>query len=242
MRNPPMKRISRWILPIFVSLGVATGACRTVGSPGEAKADHTPDKAATQAGASAAANKVKLGTDPGGVGKGTPLAPREGNELAVFAGGCFWGTEDLFRQVPGVVATAVGYTGGKTTAPTYEDVCTHTTGHAEAVIVEFDPKKVSYDGLLAIFFKAHDPTTLNRQGPDVGDQYRSAVFTFSDEQDRVARAAIAREQTQRTKSVVTRVSRVGAFWKAEEYHQQYDEKSGTHSCPLPSMAGLPSGT
>lgn len=223
--------MSRFLFPIFVLLA----ACRTVGAGGEAKPDHAStasDKA------TAAAPKVKLGTDPGGAGKGTPLVARPGNELGAFAGGCFWGTEDLFRQVPGVVATAVGYTGGKTTDPTYTDVCTHTTGHAEAVLVEFDPKKVTYDALLGIFFKHHDPTTMNRQGPDVGDQYRSEVFTFSDDQAKVARTALAREQAQRTKPVVTRVSPIRAFYKAEEYHQQYDEKSGTHSCPI----GLPSGT
>jgi peptide-methionine (S)-S-oxide reductase len=229
--------MSRTLFPVFfLSSLLSLAACRSAGTGGDAKPDHGPG-AADKPTASAAA-KVKVGTDPGGVGKGTPLAPRPGDELAAFAGGCFWGTEDLFRQVPGVVATAVGYTGGKTSDPTYEDVCTHTTGHAETVLVEFDPKKVTYDALLGVFFKNHDPTTMNRQGPDVGDQYRSEVFTFSDEQVRVARNAIVREQTQRTKSVVTRVSPIRAFYKAEEYHQQYDEKSGTHSCPI----GLPSGT
>lgn len=173
-----------------------------------------------------------VGTDPGGAAAGTPLRPRDGDELAAFAGGCFWGTEDLFRQVPGVVATAVGYTGGHTTNPTYEQVCTHTTGHAETVLVEFDPSKVTYQRLLDVFFANHDPTTLNRQGPDRGDQYRSAVFTFSPAQAEAARATIAREEKSLGKHVVTVVSPIGQFWKAEEYHQQYDEKSGTHSCPL----------
>ncbi len=228
MRIPCM---TRYIAPILMLLA----GCRTVGA--DAKPDRAPEKQ-EMASMTATAPKVKLGTDPGGVGKGTPLTPRPGDELAAFAGGCFWGTEDLFRQVPGVVATSVGYTAGHTTNPSYEDVCTHTTGHAEAVLVEFDPTKVSYDALLSVFFKNHDPTTMNRQGPDVGDQYRSGVFTFSEAQANVARAAIVREQATRSKTIVTRIAPIGAFWKAEEYHQQYDEKTGTHSCPI----RLPSGT
>lgn len=176
---------------------------------------------------------AKKATDPGHVGRGTPLTAREGDVLAAFAGGCFWGVEDVFRQVPGVVATAVGYTGGHTDDPTYRAVCSHTTGHAEAVLVEFDPKVVTYDTLVRVFFKNHDPTTKNRQGPDVGDQYRSAVFFFSPAQQTAAKAAIASEQSLRDKPIVTEVSPIGRFWKGEEYHQQYDEKSGTHSCPLP---------
>jgi peptide-methionine (S)-S-oxide reductase len=175
----------------------------------------------------------KVGIDPGHAGRGVPLAPHEGNELAAFAAGCFWGVEDTFRQVPGVVATAVGYTGGHTDDPTYRVVCSHTTGHAETVLVEFDPKLVTYDRLLNVFFKNHDPTTKNRQGPDVGDQYRSAIFFFSPSQQAAANAAILREQGSHSKPIVTEISPIARFWKAEEYHQQYDEKTGTHSCPLP---------
>ena len=174
-----------------------------------------------------------VGTDPGHVGRGTPLAPREGNELAAFAAGCFWGMEDTFRQVPGVVATAVGYAGGHTDEPTYTTVCSHTTGHAETVLVEFDPKVVRYETLVNVFFKNHDPTTKNRQGPDVGDQYRSAIFYFSPAQEAAARAGVQREQPDRKKPIVTEISPIGRYWKAEEYHQQYDEKTGTHSCPTP---------
>jgi peptide-methionine (S)-S-oxide reductase len=163
-----------------------------------------------------------------------------GHGLAIFAQGCFWGVEERFRRVPGVVATAVGYTGGKTTNPTYETVCSHTTGHAEAVLVEFEPSKVTYDDLLRIFFMNHNATTKNRQGPDIGDQYRSAVFTFDEKQEASARAASAKEEARLGKTVTTEISRLGAFWKAEEYHQQYDERTGTHSCPLPK--GLPQGT
>jgi peptide-methionine (S)-S-oxide reductase len=175
----------------------------------------------------------KLGTDPGHVGDGTPLTPHAGNQLAAFAAGCFWGVEDTFRQVPGVVATAVGYTGGHTDQPSYESVCTHTTGHAETVLVEFDPKRVSYSTLLRVFFENHDPTSFNRQGPDVGDQYRSEIFTFSNEQAALSRAAKQSTAAELGRTVTTAIEPIGRFWKAEEYHQQYDEKSGTHSCPFP---------
>lgn len=174
-----------------------------------------------------------VANDPGGVGAGTPLKAKEGHDLAVFAAGCFWGVEDNFRQVPGVTATAVGYTGGKTRNPTYEDVCSHTTGHAEAVLVEYDPKQVSYDDLLRVFFLNHDPTTMNRQGPDVGTNYRSAVYTLGDAQVAAAKAAAAATQARLGKPVTTEIAPLGPFWKAEEYHQQYDEKTGTHSCPMP---------
>jgi peptide-methionine (S)-S-oxide reductase len=193
-----------------------------------------PDASAEPALAPRAA---RVGTDPGHAGRGTPLSPRPGHELAAFAAGCFWGVEETFRQVPGVIATAVGYSGGHTDDPTYETVCSHTTGHAETVLVEFDPKAVSYAALVNVFFKNHDPTTKDRQGPDVGDQYRSAVFTFSPEQATAAAAAKQREATALGRPVVTIVEPVGRFWKAEEYHQQYDEKTGTRSCPMPK--GLP---
>jgi peptide-methionine (S)-S-oxide reductase len=174
-----------------------------------------------------------VGVDPGRAGAGTALSPREGNELAAFAVGCFWGSEESFRQVPGVVATAVGYSGGHTESPTYESVCTHTTGHAETVLVEFDPKRVTYEKLLEVFFATHDPTTKDRQGPDVGDQYRSAVFTFSPAQEQAARAAATRTQTSLGSDVTTIVEPMKRFWIAEDYHQQYDEKTGRRSCPLP---------
>jgi peptide-methionine (S)-S-oxide reductase len=216
-----------WTVPLLV-----LACCRSVGTSSDLKPDGTSKTASSPA-------RRSVGTDPGHVGAGTPLEARPGNELAAFAGGCFWGVEDTFRQVPGVVATAVGYTGGKTTKPTYEAVCSHTTGHAEAVLVEFDPSKITYEQLLVVFFKNHDPTTMNRQGPDVGDQYRSEVFTFSSQQADVAARVMASEEKERAKKVVTRVTAIQQFWKAEEYHQQYDEKTGTHSCPLPK--GLPKG-
>jgi peptide-methionine (S)-S-oxide reductase len=233
---PRSERISRMKRPLLFFLSalvpgmVALAGCRSVGSGSDMKPDHS--------NASAPVRRT-VGTDPGQVGKGTPLSPREGNELAAFAAGCFWGVEDNFRQVPGVIATAVGYTGGHTENPTYEAVCSHTTGHAETVLVEYDPKKITFDELLVVFFKNHDPTTLNRQGPDRGDQYRSAVFTFSEAQAEKARAAMSREEKALGKKVVTRIEPIGRFYRAEEYHQQYDEKTGTHSCPLPK--GLPKG-
>ena len=184
------------------------------------------------AGARATATSAKVGTDPGGAGRGTPLVAKPGHALAAFAAGCFWGVEDGFRKVPGVTATAVGYAGGRTTAPTYEAVCEHGTGHAETVLVEFDPSVVSYEKLLRVFFAIHDPTQVNRQGPDVGDQYRSAVFTFSPEQAAAVRATIADEEPKQGGKIATEVTPMPPFWKAEDYHQQYSEKTGHHGCPI----------
>lgn len=216
--------------PALLALAVAVVSSSTgCKSAGEGAA---PEPARTASPTTTAA-LPHVGTSPGGVAAGTPLRAPEGRELAAFAGGCFWGTEDTFRHVAGVTATAVGYTGGKTANPTYEDVCSHTTGHAETVLVEFDPAKVTYAELVRVFFESHDPTTMNRQGPDVGDQYRSEIFTFSDAQANVAREAAAKAEQEIGKKVVTRITPIGAFWKAEEYHQQYDEKTGRKSCPLP---------
>jgi peptide-methionine (S)-S-oxide reductase len=195
-----------------------------------------------QAAAGAAAKNgaetpARVGTDPGGVGQGTPLTAKPGHELAAFAAGCFWGVEDAFRRVSGVTATAVGYTGGHTKDPTYPKVCEHDTGHAETVLVEFDPKKVSYERLLGIFFEIHDPTTLNRQGPDFGDQYRSSVFTFSQKQEVAARSALVRTEAKIAKRVVSQIVPIGPFYKAEDYHQQYAERTGSHGCPIRSFSG-----
>lgn len=220
------------LLP-FLPLILSLGACRsTPSAPAGAAPDTSLPVQAQPASKSAAA--PHLGTSPGKAGAGTPLSPRPGNELAAFAEGCFWGSEDTFRQVPGVVATAVGYSGGHTESPSYESVCTHTTGHAETVLVEFDPKQVTYDKLLDVFFGTHDPTTKDRQGPDVGDQYRSAVFTFSPAQEQAAKARAAREEASLKVPVTTEIRAMGQFWIAEDYHQQYDEKSGHRSCPLPA--------
>jgi peptide-methionine (S)-S-oxide reductase len=145
---------------------------------------------------------------------------------AIFAAGCFWGVEANFRKVEGVVSTRVGYTGGHTNNPTYRDVCLHITSHAEAIEITFDPSIVSYDKLLEIFWSIHDPTTLNRQGPDIGDQYRSAIFYLNLEQKEKALKSIADlEKIKRfIRHIVTQVVPASEFWEAEEYHQQYVEK------------------
>jgi len=156
-------------------------------------------------------------------------------ELATFGAGCFWGVEVTFRQMEGVLDAAVGYSGGKTANPTYEDVCSDRTGHAEVVQVTFDPDRMSYERLLDVFFTSHDPTTLNRQGPDVGSQYRSAIFYHSDAQKAAAEAARERWSASGRfrRPIVTEISPAQAFWRAEEYHQRYLEKRGLASCHVP---------
>lgn len=151
-------------------------------------------------------------------------------EKAMFGAGCFWGVEAAFRKVPGVIDVAVGYSGGTTENPTYPDVCSHTTGHAEVVLVDFDPTQVSFERLCEVFFSIHDPTQLNRQGLDLGDQYRSAIFTFSDEQAETAKAVRDRlEKSGRYRDeIVTQIAPAATFWRAEEYHQRYFEKHGAH--------------
>ena len=154
--------------------------------------------------------------------------------IATFAAGCFWGVEDAFRQVAGVISTTVGYTGGTAKNPSYKEVCTGRTGHAEAVEVEFDPTKVSYPQLLAVFWKSHDPTTMNRQGPDVGTQYRSAIFYHDAEQEEEARASkVALEKDHAFKRpIVTEITPASEFYRGEDYHQQYFEKQGIRSCHI----------
>ena len=197
-------------------------------APSSAAADTSPP---SPGGHSTAG--IPVGTNPGHAGAGTPLAPADGHQLAAFAEGCFWGSEDTFRHVAGVVAIAVGYTGGHTANPSYEDVCTHLTGHAETVLVEFDPKKVRYQELLQTFWDSHDPTTPNQQGPDIGDQYRSAIFTFTPEQAALARKSLADAQAHYKERITTEIEPMGRFWKGEAYHQQFDERTGRHSCPIP---------
>lgn len=153
---------------------------------------------------------------------------------ATFGAGCFWGVEAQFRQIKGVAATAVGYTGGTLDNPSYEDVCGGRTGHAEAVEVDYDPERVSYEDLLEVFWNNHDPTTPNRQGPDVGTQYRSAIFFHSPEQEAAARAS-KEELTQSGRfrsAIVTQIVPAKTFWRAEEYHQQYLEKRGLAHCSI----------
>ena len=154
-------------------------------------------------------------------------------QKAIFAAGCFWGVEANFRKVEGVISTRVGYIGGSFTNPTYKDVCSHKTGHAEAVEVTFDPSKVSYSKLLDVFWSAHDPTTLNRQGPDVGTQYRSAIFYLNSEQKEDALSSKTKLEASKRfkKPIVTQIVPASAFWEAEEYHQQYVEKRNNKFVP-----------
>ena len=157
---------------------------------------------------------------------------------ALVAAGCFWGVQFYFDQIPGVTKTTVGYTGGHTLNPTYERVCSHTTGHAEAVLIEYDASQVDYHTLIRHFFRIHDPTQLNRQGPDVGDQYRSAIFYFDKDQQAIAADAKATIQIQTSEPVVTEISKAGQFYMAEPYHQKYSERTGIGMChvayePLP---------
>lgn len=155
-------------------------------------------------------------------------------EKATFGAGCFWGVEAAFRQIPGVVATSAGYEGGTTDNPSYRDVCSHTTGHAEVVQVEYDPARVSYDDLLAVFWDEHDPTQLNRQGPDIGDQYRSVVFYHTPEQQATATASRDRlaQSGKYRRPIVTVIEPAATFYRAEDYHQQYLEKRGLSTCKI----------
>jgi peptide-methionine (S)-S-oxide reductase len=157
---------------------------------------------------------------------------------ATFAAGCFWGVEADFRKLPGVTGTAVGYSGGHVDTPDYKQVCSGRTGHAEAVRVEFDPAVVSFEQLLEHFWELHDPTTLNRQGPDVGTQYRSAVFVHGPQQEAAAERSKAARQQQVSRPLVTEITPASTFWKAEEYHQRYFEKHGLESCPVPTIQSI----
>lgn len=154
-------------------------------------------------------------------------------QQAIFAAGCFWGVQYYFDQVPGVTSTVVGYTGGVTENPTYEDVCAHGTGHAEAVLIEFDDSKLSYETLVRHFFRMHNPTQLNRQGPDVGDQYRSAIFYVTDDQKLIAEKVRNELQPNFAEPIVTEIVMAGPFYRAEEYHQKFTEKTGRGACHVP---------
>ena len=149
---------------------------------------------------------------------------------ATFGAGCFWGVEAAFRQLDGVAKTRVGYAGGELDNPTYEDVCSHKTGHAEVVEVSYDPDQVSYDDLLDVFWGKHDPTQLNRQGWDIGDQYRSVIFVHDEQQRTAAERSKDNEQAAYRKPIVTQIEPAPAFYEAEDYHQQYLEKRGRSSC------------
>lgn len=197
-----------------------------LGALGSAGCDSSASRA--EGGATSATQQPKATP-----GSATQKETNVKTETALFGAGCFWGVESTFRKVPGVLATAVGYAGGKTDRPTYQEVCSDQTGHAEVVQVTYDPSKVSYEKLLEVFFENHDPTTMNSQGPDFGTQYRSVIFYAGDEQKRLATA----EKEKRNKSgdyvgpIVTSIDPAPSFWKAEDYHQQYFEKQGVNwSC------------
>jgi peptide-methionine (S)-S-oxide reductase len=153
-------------------------------------------------------------------------------EKAAFGAGCFWHVEESFRKIKGVIKTEVGFMGGKTKNPSYEQVCSDNTGHAEVVYIEFNPEEISYFLLLNEFWKLHDPTQLNRQGPDVGTQYRSVIFFYNEAQKKSAISSKAEEQKKHDKKVATEIKKAGKFYKAEEYHQKYLLKRGLSSCPI----------
>lgn len=178
------------------------------------------DEGFTSKNARYCVNSISLSFDPAD-------KPAPATEKAVFAGGCFWGVEYHLKKVKGVLSTRVGYTGGTTEHPSYKQVCTGKTGHIEAIEVEFDPKVVGYEALAKLFFEIHDPTQFNRQGPDVGTQYRSALFYQNDEQKRIAESLIAQLEAKGYR-VVTEVRQATEFWPAEDYHQDYYEKTGHH--------------
>jgi peptide-methionine (S)-S-oxide reductase len=160
-------------------------------------------------------------------------------ETATFGAGCFWGVEWVYMQVPGVIDAVSGYAGGVTPDPTYEQVCSHTTGHAEVVEVTFDPSRVSYDQLVEIFWAMHDPTQIDRQGPDVGDQYRSVIFTHSEDQQAAAKASRERVASRFTRPIATEILPAPTFYPAESYHQRwYDKKGGTPYCHTLPVATL----
>jgi methionine-S-sulfoxide reductase len=163
-------------------------------------------------------------------------------QQATFGAGCFWGVEYVLRRVPGVLDVQVGYSGGFTESPTYQEVCSHTTGHAEVAQVTFDPAAVSYEQLLEVFWAMHDPTQVDRQGPDIGDQYRSVIFTHSDEQRAVAEASRERAQSRFSQPIATKIQPLTAFYPAEDYHQEYYSKTGhqpyCHTVPVGVLRDL----
>lgn len=235
MRHPAKRRsmirpavVAAAVLAATVMLGLLT---RCGGSGPVQTGFPTPEAGLSNAGVSdgsaggtcavpAGDTDGSIATDDAG-GTGVPVAGR--TEIATFAAGCFWGVEAHFASLPGVVDVVVGYTGGGTADPSYEEVCSHTTDHAEAVRIQFDPDVITYEQLVESFFDMHDPTTLDRQGPDVGSQYRSAVFFHTPQQQAIAEAAIERLERDGAfdDPIVTEISPAGPFYRAEDYHQDY---------------------
>ncbi len=192
----------------------------------------TADKASKTAGRGAQIDRSNADPAPDARTAAVTPAANPSYEKATFAMGCFWGVEATFRGLRGVIDARVGYTGGNMPNPTYQDVCTDKTGHAEAVEVTFDPKQISYEQLLDVFWANHNPTTRNRQGPDVGSQYRSAIFFHSPEQEKAAKGSKARNEKAKRfhRPIVTQIAPASEFWPAEEYHQRYLEKRGMKVC------------
>lgn len=218
-------------ITIITILGMLIMTFSMGGCP-EEEAGNMSDSEKEQSASNEPNGSVEVAVRPGNDGEAEGAGEPGKYEKATFAAGCFWGVEASFRAVEGVVSTAVGYTGGRQANPTYRQVCTDTTGHAEAVEVVYDPNRVSFEDLLGVFWKVHDPTTLNRQGPDVGTQYRSAVFHHSPEQEALAKASMAKLEKAGVfkRPIVTRIVPAVEFYKAEEYHQRYLEKQGKTSC------------
>jgi peptide-methionine (S)-S-oxide reductase len=212
------------------SPGVVGSAGTSVVSPRGTSASDSSVEGPVASSAGASATPAPSVTENAMTPLSTGSAPS--TLLATFGAGCFWGPEAKFRKIDGVVDSAVGYAGGRTESPTYKEVCYEETGHAEVVQVEYDPAKVSYQALVDAFFAMHDPTQLNRQGPDVGDQYRTVIFYHSPEQERIARDTIQRltEAKRYRRPIVTQVLPAPTFWRAEEYHQQYLKKRGLETC------------
>jgi len=194
---------------------MAAALFASAGCGDRAVGDASPASVRTSEGQPVASEKTRTGT---------PAAAK--TDTALFGAGCFWGVEHIFRQQPGVIDAVSGYAGGKTKSPTYKQVCYEDTGHAEVVRVTFDPSKISYEQLVDIFFRLHDPTQVNGQGPDIGDQYRSVIFANTPEQARVAQAVKERRAGKHTRPIATTIEPDATFYKAEDYHQRYYEKTG----------------
>jgi peptide-methionine (S)-S-oxide reductase len=230
-----MKQLLVWtVLPALVTLVLPLDTIAAPASPKNSEKAKAADKPASAASTQSAKQVVSAkpttpASSTGGAAE-TPAAPTNGQkyERAIFGMGCFWKTQFVFSKVPGVVRTRVGYTGGKSAKPTYEQVCSHTTGHAEVAEVEYDPRKVTYEKLLEVFFASHDPTTLNRQGPDFGDQYRSAIFYTSAKQlDEAIKYKKHLSDARKFRSaIVTDIKPAAPFYAAEDYHQDYFKKHG----------------
>jgi len=224
-----------WIVAVAVGLLVGSGCDMKawvvmMDDPNNVVAAVTGGRVAAGAAQFQKRAEAKPGTETGTESQGT-TKPVD-RKVAMFGAGCFWGVEATFRNVPGVLDTAVGYNGGWVERPTYKQVCTGRTGHAEVVRIEYDPAVIRYDQLLNVFWRCHNPTQLNRQGPDVGTQYRSVIFYFDEEQRRLAEASKQRvdHSKRHLRRVVTQIVPAGPFWRAEEYHQRYLEKRGLVQC------------